>query len=41
VVRLGRQPISFGLFGRYWADGGPSAPDWGIRFVVTLLFPKK
>lgn len=40
VLRLGRQPISLGLFGRYWADGGQTAPDWGIRFVVTFLFPK-
>jgi hypothetical protein len=41
VVKLGRQPVQFGLGARYWADapeGGPE--DWGLRTQVTLLFPK-
>jgi hypothetical protein len=41
VVKLGRQPVQFGIGARYWAespDGGPD--DWGFRAQVTLLFPK-
>lgn len=26
--------------GRYYADKPEGGPDWGLRFVVTLLFPK-
>jgi hypothetical protein len=40
VFKFGALPVSLGLFGRYWADGPASAPEWGMRFVVTLLFPK-
>jgi hypothetical protein len=40
LVRFGKQPVSFTLNARYWADGPDSAPHgWGLRFVVTLLFP--
>ena len=40
LVKIGGLPISFGVAGRYYAatpNGGPSA---GLRFIVTLLFPK-
>jgi len=40
LVKLGQLPVSIGLFGRYWAEGPESAPDWSIRFVFTFLFPK-
>jgi hypothetical protein len=40
VLHLGGQPVSLGLNLRYWADGPSSAPDWGIRFVATFLFPR-
>jgi hypothetical protein len=40
VLKLGKQPISLALFGRYWAEGPDTAPDWGIRFVFTLLLPE-
>jgi hypothetical protein len=40
VVKFGSQSVSFGVFGRYWAEGPASAPQWGIRFVATFLFPK-
>jgi len=39
LVRFGKQPVSFGVMGRYWAespDGGPE--DFGARFIVTFLF---
>jgi hypothetical protein len=41
VVKLGNQPVQFGIGARYWAeapDGGPD--DWGLRAQVTFLFPK-
>ena len=33
-------PISFGVGGRYYATTPPGGPDWGLRFVVTLLLPE-
>jgi hypothetical protein len=41
VTKFGKQLVSIGGGVRYWAespDGGPE--DFGLRFVVTLLFPK-
>jgi hypothetical protein len=41
VLKLGGQPVQFGLGARYWADAPENGPDgWGARFQVTLLFPK-
>jgi hypothetical protein len=40
VLTIGRQPISLALNGRYWAEGPDTAPDWGLRLILTLLFPK-
>ncbi len=39
LVKLGSQPISVGLLGKYMAVRPVGAPAWGIRLVVTLLFP--
>jgi hypothetical protein len=40
LVRFGKLPVSLGLNARYWADSADSLPHgWGLRFVVTLLFP--
>ena len=25
---------------RFYLDTPPDGPDWGVRFVVTLLYPK-
>jgi hypothetical protein len=41
LVRIGGLPISFTLGGRYYAERPRGGPDWGFRFVVTLLFPEK
>jgi len=41
LVKIGKQPIAFELGGRYYADKPNGGPDWGVRFTVTLLFPKK
>ena len=41
LVRIGKQPVSFTLGGRYYVWSPEFGPDWGVRFVTTLLFPKK
>jgi hypothetical protein len=41
LVKLGKQPISFGLGARYYAATPVGGPHWGARFTATLLFPKK
>ncbi|MEQ1802674.1 MAG: transporter [Gammaproteobacteria bacterium] len=41
VTRVGGQLVSVGGGLRYWADSPPNGPEGlGVRFVVTLLFPK-
>lgn len=41
LVHLGGLPVSIGGGARYWAESADGGPEgWGIRFVVTLLFPK-
>jgi len=41
VVKLGEQPVQFGLGARYWLDTPEAGPDgWGARFAVTFLFPR-
>jgi hypothetical protein len=41
LVKIGKQPIAFQLGYRYYAERPSGGPDWGLRFTVTLLFPKK
>lgn len=40
LVKFGSQPVAFTVGGRYYAEKPEGGPDWGLRFVVTLLFPK-
>jgi len=40
LVRFGKQPVSFTLGARSYVAGPTGKPDWGLRFAVTLLFPK-
>jgi hypothetical protein len=41
LTRIGKQPVSFAVGARYYADSPASGPHgWGARFVVTLLFPE-
>jgi hypothetical protein len=40
LVKIGPQPIQFTLGGRPYAERPDGGPDWGLRFAVTLLFPK-
>jgi hypothetical protein len=39
LVKIGKHPVSLSLGGKVYANGPSGAPDWGIRFVVTPLFP--
>ena len=39
LVKIGRLPVSLGVNGKYWVEGPDSAPDWGVRFTMTFLFP--
>jgi hypothetical protein len=39
LLRIGKLPVSLAVGGRYYAEGPSSAPEWGLRFVITLLFP--
>jgi hypothetical protein len=42
LVRIGKQPTSFGASLRYWADSPSSGPHgWGARLTVTLLLPEE
>lgn len=40
VLRVGGQAVSVGAGGRYYAEAPEGAPDWGLRLVLTLLFPR-
>ena len=41
LVKIGKQPVAFQLGYRYYAEKSADGPDWGLRFAVTFLFPKK
>ena len=41
ILRMGGQLVQVGAVARYWADGPDQGPHgWGLRFIVTLLFPR-
>jgi hypothetical protein len=40
LVKLGKLPVQFTLGGRFYAERPSGGPDWGLRFVITFLFPK-
>lgn len=39
LVKIGKMPVQFTVGGRYYAEGPSGAPEWGLRFVITPLFP--
>jgi hypothetical protein len=41
LLKIKEQPISLQLGYRFYTVGPYGGPDWGLRFAVTLLFPKK
>lgn len=40
LIKIGKMPVQFQIGGRYYAESPAGGPDWGLRFVVTFLFPK-
>jgi hypothetical protein len=40
VAKFGDQMVSFAGGARAYLDAPAGGPDWGLRFVVTLLFPQ-
>jgi len=40
LVKIGRLPVQFLVGGRYYAERPEYGPDWGLRFGVSLVFPK-
>jgi len=40
LVKIGKLPIELKLSGKYYAEAPAGAPEWGLRFTVTFLFPK-
>ena len=41
LVTVGRQSVSVGLDGRWYAWHPAGGPEWGIVFNLTLLFPRR
>jgi hypothetical protein len=39
LLKFGKLPVSLALGAKVYATGPSGAPDWGLRFVVTPLFP--
>jgi len=40
LLKVGKLPLSLALGAKYYAEGPSTAPEWGLRFSVTFLFPK-
>lgn len=40
VLPVGGQLVSLGLGARAYLDAPRGGPDWGLRFTLTLLFPR-
>jgi hypothetical protein len=41
LVKIGKLPIAFEAGYRYYVEKPDHGPDWGLRFQITFLFPKK
>ena len=39
ILKIGKQPISLQIGGKYYTDSPRYGPDWGVRFNLTLLYP--
>jgi len=39
LTKIGKLPVQFTIGGKVYTEGPSGAPEWGIRFVVTPLFP--
>jgi hypothetical protein len=40
ILKIGKQPISLQIGGKWYADSPRYGPDWGVRFNFTLLYPQ-
>jgi len=40
ILKIAGQPISLQVGPKLYVEGPTSAPDWGIRFALVLLFPR-
>jgi hypothetical protein len=40
LVKVGKAPVQFQVGGRYYVEAPDNGPKWGVRFTVTLLFPR-
>jgi len=40
LFKVGQLPMQLTVGGRYYADAPSGGPDWGLRMVLTFLFPK-
>ena len=39
ILKIGKQPISIQIGGKYYADTPSYGPNWGVRLNFILLFP--
>lgn len=39
ILKIGKQPISLQIGGKWYVDSPRYGPDWGLRFNLTLLYP--
>src|SRR5438552_2042179 len=39
ILKIGKQPVSVQIGGKYYADTPRYGPDWGVRLNFTLLYP--
>lgn len=39
IYEFGKQPVSLGVGGRWYADTTEDGPNWGLRAFATFLFP--
>lgn len=39
ILKIGKQPVSVQVGGRYYAEGPNGGADWGLRVNFTLLYP--
>lgn len=40
VVDIGGQHMQFSLGARWYAESPAGGPEWGLRFIVTFIFPE-
>jgi hypothetical protein len=40
LFKVGGAPLQISVGGRYYVETPEGGPDWGVRAVLTLLFPK-